>query len=268
MFRMNVCLCTGLACMAALACVLAGCEKKEAAQQNTPAAAAAQLAAEPMDPATAGSIRGSVRLDGPIPQPRSLNMTTDPACTAAHPAGIASQEVVADWSGNLANVVVYVKEGLGNRAFAAPKTPVEIIQEGCLYSPHVVALMTGQALIVRNADKTLHNVHSAAKNNREWNRSQAPGAPDIEEVFAREELAIAMKCNVHPWMKSYVAVFAHPYFAVSGADGSFEIKNLPAGTYTVEAWHEKYGTLRQTVTLGAKEVKSLAFTFQPATGGN
>jgi len=195
-------------------------------------------------------------------------MTTDPACTAAHPEGFASQEVVADARGNLGNVIVYVKEGLGNRTFDAPKTALELDQQGCVYVPHVVALMTGQPLHVRNSDRTLHNVHSASKNNREWNRSQMPGAPTIEEVFSHEELAIAMKCNVHPWMKSCVAVFAHPYFAVSGADGSFEIRNLPAGTYTVEAWHEKYGTLRQTVTLGAKETKSLSFTFQAATGGN
>src|SRR5437667_273999 len=106
------------------------------------------------------------------------------------------------------------------------------------------------------------------KNNREWNKSQAPGAPDISDTFAREEVAIPVQCQVHPWMKSYIAVFKHPYFAVTGANGSFDIKNLPPGTYTLEAWHEKFGVSDQTVTIGAKEAKTVTFSFKPATGGD
>ena len=161
-----------------------------------------------------------------------------------------------------------LKEGLGNRTFDAPKTPVELDQKGCMYSPHIVTLMAGQTFDVKNADQTTHNIHPVPKNNREWNKSQAPGAPDISDTFAREEVAIPVQCQVHPWMKSYIAVFKHPYFAVTGANGSFDIKNLPPGTYTLEAWHEKFGVSDQTVTIGAKEAKTVTFSFKPATGGD
>ncbi len=250
---------------AALALSLVSCGKKETTE-TAPAAPAAP-AATPIDMATVGSVTGTVKLDGPAPKPKKINMAAEPACAAEHAASPAvDQEVVAGEGGALANVIVYVKEGLGNRTFDAPKSPVAVDQKGCMYTPHVIALMAGQTLSVTNSDKTTHNIHPVPKNNREWNKSQPPGAAAIEETFAREEVSIPVKCNVHPWMKSYFAVFKHPYFQVSGASGSFDLKNLPPGTYTLEAWHEKFGTATQTVTIGAKESKTVSFVFKAAAG--
>jgi len=254
-----------LACLSGLALVLVSCGKKEESAEN---AQAGQPAATPIDMSTVGSVSGAVKLEGPAPKPKKINMGADQFCASVHPGGGATEEVVTDASGDLANVIVYVKEGLGNRTFDTPKTPVELDQKGCMYSPHIVTLMAGQTLDVKNADQTTHNIHPVPKNNREWNKSQAPGAPDISDTFAREEVAIPVQCQVHPWMKSYIAVFKHPYFAVTGAKGSFDIKNLPPGTYTLEAWHEKFGVSDQTVTIGAKEAKTVTFSFKPATGGD
>jgi Carboxypeptidase regulatory-like domain len=124
-----------------------------------------------------------------------------------------------------------------------------------------MAMRNGQTLKVVNADSTTHNIHPTPANNREWNKSQPPGLA-IEETFARQEVAIPVKCNVHPWMKSYVAVVKNPYFAVSGKNGAFEIKNLPPGTYTVQAWHEKLGIKSQQITVGANENKTLELEFK------
>jgi plastocyanin len=257
-----------VAALAFVALTVASCGKKES-EEGAPATTAQPAApAQPVDAATAGSVSGTVKLDGAAPKPRRINMAAEPACASAHPGGATDQEVVASASGELANVVVYVKEGLGNRTFDVPKQSVELDQKGCLYTPHVVALMAGQQLDVKNGDPTTHNIHPVPKNNPEWNVSQPPGAPDIQKVFAREELSIPVKCNVHPWMKSYIAVFKHPYFAVTGANGSFDLKNLPPGTYTIEAWHEKYGTTSQSVTIGPKEAKTVSFTFKATAAGD
>jgi plastocyanin len=157
--------------------------------------------------------------------------------------------------------VVYVSDGLGDQTFSPPSEPVVLQQKGCLYQPHVLGLQSGQTLKVVNDDQTTHNIHIMPQNNREWNKSQPPGMT-IEETIARQEVAIPVRCNVHPWMKSYVAVFKHPFFAVTGKNGSFELKNLPPGNYTLQAWHEKFGTSTQKVTLGASETKSVDFVFK------
>ncbi len=250
-----------------LATLLVSCGKKEESSESTPAPTAAPAAA-PVDAATAGSVTGSVKLEGTAPKARKINMAADAYCNAQHPGGASDEEVVADTKGDLANVIVYVKDGLGGRTFDVPKAPVELSQKGCMYTPHVIALMAGQALSVVNADKTTHNIHPVPRNNREWNKSQVAGAPNIEDAFAREEISVPVKCNIHPWMKSYIAVFKNPYFQVTGANGSFELKNLPPGTYTIEAWHEKYGTSDQTVTIGPKESKAVTFTFKAAAAGD
>jgi hypothetical protein len=128
--------------------------------------------------------------------------------------------------------------------------------------------MAGQTISVKNDDQTTHNIHPTPKDNREWNQSQPPGATPIEQSFARAELAIPVKCNVHPWMKSYIFVFKHPYYAVTTKDGKFELKGLPPGTYTITAWQEKYGSADQTVTIGAKESKPVSFTFKANASGD
>lgn len=262
---MNLQLLARLACATALGLLLTACGNREGPAGNAPAERPA-ASTTPVDPATAGSISGVVKLEGPAPPARKIVMTGDSACTAANGEPRTSQEVVADTHGNLANVVVYVKSGLANFAFPIPQMAVVINQQGCMYTPHVAAAMTGQTVSFRNADKTVHNIYPQSKNNPAWNRTQLPGAPAIEETFAREEVGIPVMCNVHPWMRSYLAIFHHPYFAVSGTGGAFEIRNLPPGTYILEAWHEKYGTVSQPVTVSTKESKSVSFIFRSGAG--
>jgi len=248
-----------------VALALGGCGKKEEEAPASPASSAP--AATPIDPATAAEVSGTVKLDGPAPKARPINMAAEPACAKEHGGKpVPNEEVVTGDDGSLANVLVYVKEGLGNRAFETPKEPVVIDQKGCLYSPRLVAVQTNQTLHVTNDDPTTHNIHPVPMVNREWNKSQPAGAPPIEESFAREEVAIPVKCNVHPWMKSYIAVLKHPYHSVTGKDGAFDLKNLPPGDYVIEAWHEKLGTAQEKVTLGPKETKTISFTFKATSG--
>jgi plastocyanin len=160
-----------------------------------------------------------------------------------------------------ANVVVYVSDGLTSRNFQPPQEAAVFTQKGCQYKPHVLAMQANQKLEVVNDDETTHNIHPSPANNREWNMTQPHGAP-LEQTFAREEIAIPVKCNVHPWMRGYIAVFKHPYFAVTDKDGKFEVKDLPPGTYTISAWQEKLGTQTQKITIGTGESKSLDFSFK------
>ncbi len=251
----------------ALMILLAGCGKSEQPTETASKAPAAAPAATTVDPATAGSVSGTVKLEGAAPKGKRIKMDAEAFCAAAHKEPVIEEDMVTGDGGALANVVVYVKEGLGNRTFETPKEAVVIDQNGCLYRPHVVAMMSNQPFEVTNSDKTTHNIHPVPANNREWNESQAQGAPKISKTFTKEELAIPVKCNVHPWMKSYIAVFKHPYFKVTGKDGAFEIKNLPPGDYTLVAWHEKLGESQPAkVTVKAKEAAKANFTFKGASG--
>lgn len=247
--------------VALLAFIAAGCNRKSIESSQQEPAEPAPTAT--VDPATAGSITGSVKLDGQPPVLRPINMSAEPACQKLHPTPVMPPEVVAGADGALANVVVYIKGGnLEKYRFAVPSQPVVVDQRGCMYEPHVVALLTNQKLEVKNDDQATHNVHALPTTNPEWNESQPISAPPIIERFAQQEMAIPIRCNVHPWMKAYVFVFKYPYYAITGQDGMFEIKNLPPGTYTLEAWQEKYGVEDQSVTLGPKESKQVAFTFK------
>jgi plastocyanin len=206
----------------------------------------------------AGSVAGHVKFTGTTPKSSHISMASDPSC---HGSASAGEEFVTGANGTLGNVVVYVSDGLGNRTFDVPADPVVMQQKGCMYEPHVVGLRANQRLRITNNDGTTHNIHPVPTNNREWNKAQ-PGGTVVEETFAREEVAIPLKCNVHPWMRSYIAVFKHPYFAVTGKDGSFDLTNLPPGEYTIQAWHEKLGTLKQKITIAAGENKSVDFVFK------
>lgn len=207
------------------------------------------------------SLKGTVKFQGSVPASKPINMSADPSCAKQHSSPAMSQEIVTDAKGDLQNVVVFVSEGLDNRTFDPPSQPAVIEQKGCMYAPHVLAVRANQQLEVVNSDPTLHNIHPLPENNREWNKAEGPNTTS-EETFSREEIAIPIKCNVHPWMRSYVAVFNHPYFAVTGKDGSFELSNLPPGIYTIKAWHEKLGTATQQVTIGANETKRVDFVFK------
>jgi plastocyanin len=207
------------------------------------------------------TVRGTVKVQGAIIKARAINMAADPSCVKQHPLPVFSEDLITDAKGDLQNVVVFVADGLGDRTFDPPSQPVEMKQKGCMYEPHVLALQTNQPVEVTNDDPTTHNIHPLPANNREWNRAEIPGSK-IEESFSRPEIAIPVKCNVHPWMRGYVAVFKHPYFAVTSKDGSFTIANLPPGTYTIQVWHEKLGTATQTITVGANETKAIDFVFK------
>jgi hypothetical protein len=209
----------------------------------------------------AASVKGVVRFEGAVPTSKPISMSADPSCARQHPSPLSYQDVMTDPKGDLQNVIVFVSEGLGDRTFDAPTQPVVVEQKGCMYMPHVMAVRANQTLHVVNDDPTSHNIHPTPANNREWNKAEPPGT-SLDESFAREEIAIPVKCNVHPWMHGYVAVFKHPYFAVTGKDGSFDLSSLPPGTYTIKAWHEKLGTLTQTITIGANETKNLDFVFK------
>jgi len=244
----------------------AGCSKKEEVSEtpNVPA----EQAPTPIDQSTVGEVTGKVSFQGDKPKPHRIMMDQDPVCVQKHggkPVFAEDDEVNAN--GTLPNVFVYVKSGAEKYVFAAPSDPVTLDQDGCMYKPHVVGVMVGQTLKVVSSDATTHNIHPMPKDNREWNMSQAPGAAPIEQKFAREEVMIPVKCNQHPWMRAYIGVVKNPFFAVSGSDGTFTIKGLPPGTYTIEAWTAVGGTGQtqdQTVTIGPKETKTVDFTFKPA----
>ena len=255
----------------AFAMAMTSCGGKQQPAETTSAPAATAPAGKAVDAATAGEITGSVVLDGAAPKMKAINMAAEPNCAKQHTSPVLSEEVVTGSGGALANVVVYVKSGLEGYTYAAPATPATIDQKGCQYHPHIVALEAGQEFQVINSDPTTHNIHPVPKDNREWNESQPQGAPPLDKTFARPEVMIPVKCNVHPWMKAYIGVFSNPEFGVTQNDGKFDLKNLPPGTYTLEAWHELYGVSDQTVTIGPKETKSVTFTFKataPAASGN
>jgi hypothetical protein len=210
-------------------------------------------------------VRGTVKFEGTAPRPTRISMSADPDCAKLHPAGVSSEDFLTGADGGLQNVVVFVSDGLGDRSFDPPKQPEVFEQKGCMYRPHLIAMRTNQELDVINNDKMTHNLHPVPINNREWNKSHLPGM-HIEVTFPREEIAIPVKCNVHPWMKSYISVFKHPYFAVTGKNGSFELGNLPPGTYTIQAWHEKLGTATQKITVGPDAPKEMEFVFKAQAG--
>jgi plastocyanin len=225
---------------------------------------AAQVPAGAADAAAAGSLKGTAKFTGSALKPTRIDMSSDPNCAKSHPTPATTEDMVVGANGGLANVVVYVSDGLGDKTFEPPQQPAIIEQKGCQYQPHVLALQANQKLDVVNSDATTHNIHPMPNNNREWNKTQPHGTP-IEETFPREEIAIPVKCNVHPWMRGYIAVFKHPYFVVTDKDGNFDLKDIPAGTYTIKAWHEKLGTQSQKITVGTGETKTLDFVFKGAS---
>ncbi len=212
--------------------------------------------------ADAATVTGLVKLEGTAPKMPPLQMAADPYCQSQHKnAPVLDEEVVIGPGGELANVFVYVKNVNGN--YPAPSTPAVIDQHGCQYRPHVVALQVGQPLQIRNDDATLHNVHAMPNANAQFNEGQPVQGMVSTKKFDKAEIQpFRIKCDVHGWMKSYMAVLPHPYHSVSQMNGTFSIGNLPPGTYTLTAWHEKYGTQEQQVTVGAKESKPVTFTFK------
>jgi hypothetical protein len=225
-----------------------------------------QLAQAPEGAAPSGgggsaSVQGAVRLEGAAPAPGKVQMAADPVCQQQHAEPVYTEAVVVSETGMLQNVFVHVKTGLQG-PFPPTTTPVTLNQSGCWYAPHVFGIQVNQPLEILNSDSTLHNVNAKPANNQPFNVAQPVKGMKTTKKFTKPEAGVAFKCNVHPWMSAYAHVVEHPHFSVSGADGSFAITGLPAGTYEVEAWHERYGTQTQTVTVGDGEVKTAEFTFK------
>ena len=245
-----------------LVVVAAGCGgSKEEAPTGPPANA------KRVDLATAGRISGRVAIEGAVPANPRLQIEGDPYCKQQNPNGATGENFVVD-DGGLENVFVYVKDGLSGYGFDVPTETVKLDQQACRYHPHVLGLRVGQKLAISNSDETLHNVHALATANREWNKGQSLKNMVDEKVFTKPEVMVRFKCDVHNWMQAFVGVLDHPYFAVTHDGGKFELKDLPPGTYTVEAWHERLGTQTQTVTLAEKDSKELTFTFKAASAGS
>ena len=217
-------------------------------------------------PATpAGSVSGTITYTGTPPKMKPIDMAKEPSCASQHATPAMTEGVVSGAGNTLGYVVVYVSAG--DQPAAAPSTPVRYDQKGCQYIPHVAVMQPGQPLEIYNNDQTSHNIHPLAKVNAEWNKSQPPGTPPLHASFEKPEF-IAVKCNVHPWMKSYIAVLSNPYFQVTGADGMFSLKNVPPGTYTLVAWHESLGPMEQSVTIAASETKGdIHITYKPKASG-
>jgi len=240
--------------------LLAGCNRNSSSSTNSTAGPSQPKVA--IDSATTGSISGTVHFNGAAPAPIKVDMSFDPAC-AMSPRGENTVSPIAAKDGKLANVFVYVKVAPFLADWALPKEHVVVDQVGCRYEPHVVGAMVGQTVEFRNSDNTDHNIHAAPKENREWNESQRPKSPAILKQFDKPEVMVPVKCNQHPWMKMYVNVVASPMFAVTDANGNFEIKGLPPGEYTIAAVQEKLGERTMTVKVAPQEQKkNVDFSFQ------
>jgi len=206
-------------------------------------------------------VTGKATFKGEPPKRRKIDMGSDATCSSSHGEGVLDESAIVDANGGLQNVLVYVRKGLEAWKFSAPASPALLSQQGCVYTPHVLGIQVGQPLGIRNSDAVTHNVHVYARKNSGFNQTQASGGPDLSLKFEYSEVPVTFKCDIHGWMSNYVGVFDHPFFVVTAPDGSYDLGQLPAGEYTIEAYHEVFGTQKQKLTLADGETKSLDFAF-------
>jgi len=221
--------------------------------------ASTTAAADTPKQAPAGGVKGTVLFEGEPPERTKLLRDTDPYCAKTEKLS----DAVVVTKGKLRDVVVRIKNGTAG-THAAPAQPVVIDQKECAYSPHVIAMVAGQKIVVRNSDGTFHNVHATVGGKLLWNKPQAAQEPDLTLEAAKAGEVVDIVCDVHPWMKAFAAVQDHPYFAVTGDDGAFEIKGLAPGTYTLEAWHPTLGLKSMTIKIGtgAKAMVPARFSYK------
>jgi plastocyanin len=242
--------------------LLAGCSGTATKEQPKAAKTVAAPSYFKVDPNTAAILSGRIRYVGKKPRRKAVDMSGDPACVEAHHGKAYDESLVVGSNGVLANAFVYIKSGLEGKSFEVPTTPVTIDQRGCWFHPRVLGIQTGQRLEVINSDPVTHNIHPLAQINREWNHSQGQGDAPLARKFLQPEVMIRVKCNIHSWMHAFIGVVSHPYFAVTGSDGSFEIKNVPPGDYVIEAWQETLGAQEVKITVAPSAKVESNFTFK------
>lgn len=209
-----------------------------------------------------GVVTGKISFEGEPPARTPVRMAADPNCTPSEAQALSETTIVGP-DGGLQNVFIHIKDGLGDRVYETPTTPIMLDQVGCRYEPHVFGVFVGQPIEIHNSDPTLHNVHAIPKANDEFNFGQQPKTPPVTRTFDEPEIGVSFRCDVHGWMRSYANVVTHPFFAVTKEDGMFEIKGLPPGTYTIEAWHERLGTQTQQITISEDAPAVMAaFSFK------
>jgi plastocyanin len=214
----------------------------------------------PLDLATTGTITGQVRFDGTPPAMKEIRFGSFAECAAQHPEPVyAGDALVRD--GRVQNAFVYIQSGLGERVFAIPEAAVEIDQTGCLYAPRVAGAQVGQAIRFVNSDPAVHNVHGSPTASPAWNFVLSRRGLAREIRLAQPEVMVSVRCDLHPWMQAWIGVVDHPYFAVTGPDGSFRLVHVPPGTYTLTAWHERFGVQSRPVTLTERAEADVAFAF-------
>ena len=240
-----------------LVLLLMGCSSSV----GPPAATTPPVPEAHVDPATAGTISGSVGFQGNVPVMPVIDMSSNPSCERQHKGPVKAETVVVNANGTLRNAFIHIKDGLPAEHWSPPAETVKLTQSGCIYQPHVIGIMVGQRLEVLNDDPVNHNVHAETTVNPPWNIAEAPKAEHSFRKFEAPEALFPMTCSVHPWMRSYIGVSANPFFAVTGEDGSFALRGVPPGTYTIEVVQEKLGRKEGTVTLPTGGTASIGFTY-------
>ena len=235
--------------------VLAACGSEPAPASAPPAGA------RRVDTATAGTISGRIAFEGAAPKPEILRMGRDAACVASAGPNPVSDAVLISADGGLANVFVHIKDSFDGYTFDTPSEAVTMDQKGCVYVPRVFGVRVGQPIEIVNSDATIHNVHALPMHNQEFNESQSRAGMRTTKIFTVPEVMVRFKCDFHGWMASHVGVMSHPFFAVTDASGAFSIAGVPPGTYTLEAWHETFGTRTQQVTIGPSGRQAVALSF-------
>lgn len=218
--------------------------------------------AEPMEPLGTASISGTIAFNGEAP--KRMRIRQDAECSELNPEPVQTEAVIVNDNGTLKNVFVYVKNGLEDYTFPTPSEPVIFDQRGCMYHPHVFGVQTGQTIKILNSDPLLHNIHALPDKNRPFNFGMPKKGDERERSFMTPEIMVKIKCDVHAWMGAWAGVVSHPYYDVSGDDGTYSLDGLPAGTYTLETWHEEYGTQTMTVTVGDGEAATADFAYSPS----
>lgn len=250
LLTLTVCLCPAM---------LASCQRRAGRLKGTPAAnSKGSLSALHGN----GVITGRIDFEGPPPKRIRVSMASDPVCAKLNPGPVYLEDYQVNPDGSLPNAFVYVESGLGIRSYPVPKQPAVLTQVGCMFRPHVFGVMAGQTIKIVSKDQTTHNVDFVPRKNRGWDRSLLPGAAPLYVRFRKPEVMIPVTCNKHRWMYAYVGVTTNPFYAVTGSDGTFTIKGLPAGAYVLGVWTATFGTQKQQVVVNDNQPSKLHFVFK------